>query len=131
MAESINILIIEDSASQALQFQLLLQRAGYLVHVVTDGAAGWRYACARRPHIILLDVDLPGMDGFQVLARLKRGRASADIPVVMLTHREHISNVTRAIELGADDYLFKDEALQQVGVAVAQLLQSHRQESTG
>jgi len=129
VAEDFKVLIIEDSSSQALQFQLVLQRAGYQVHVVTDGAAGWRYACAQLPQIILLDVDLPGMDGFQVLARLKRGRATAGIPVVMLTHREHISNVARAIELGADDYLFKDEALQQVGSAVEQLLHSHHHKS--
>jgi DNA-binding response OmpR family regulator len=127
MPEDFNILIVEDSPSQALQFQLTLQRAGYRVHVVADGAAGWRYACAQLPQIILLDVDLPGMDGFQVLARLKRDRATAGIPVLMLTHREHISSVTRAIELGADDYLFKDEALQQIGAAVEQILQSYRQ----
>lgn len=129
MAEDFKVLIIEDSSSQALQFQLVLQRAGYQVQVVADGTAGWRYACAQRPQIILLDVDLPGMDGFQVLARLKRGHATASIPVVMLTHREHISNVARAIELGADDYLFKDEALQQVGSAVEQLLHSHHHKS--
>jgi DNA-binding response OmpR family regulator len=131
MTKGSNILIIEDSPSQALQFQLVLQRAGHAVHVVADGAAGWRYACAQLPHIILLDVDLPGMDGFQVLARLKRGRTTTRIPVVMLTHREHISNVTRALELGADDYLFKDEALQQVGAAVEQLLERSRKEPQG
>jgi DNA-binding response OmpR family regulator len=124
-----HILIIEDSASQAVQFQLALQRVGYRVHVVGDGAAGWRYACAQRPDLILLDVDLPGMDGFQVLARLKRDRATASLPVVMLTHREHISNVARAIELGADDYLFKDEALEQICGAVEQILQSDDQQA--
>ena len=127
MTADSHILIIEDSISQALQFQLVLQRAGYRVHVVADGASGWRYACAQRPDLILLDVDLPGMDGFQVLARLKRDRATAALPVMMLTHREHISNVARAIELGADDYLFKDEALRQVCAAVDQILQSYRQ----
>jgi DNA-binding response OmpR family regulator len=131
MTEDFHILIIEDSLSQALQFQLVLQRAGYRVHVLADGAAGWRYACAQRPRIILLDVDLPGMDGFQVLTRLKRSRTSAHIPVVMLTHREHISNVTRALELGAADYLFKDEALQQVCTAVDQILHSDSLESKG
>lgn len=103
------ILLIEDSSSQALQFRLLLEQAGYQVRVVPDGAAGWRAACEQPPRLILLDVDLPGMDGFQVLLRLKRARNTAGIPVIMLTHREHISQVERALALGAADYLFKDD----------------------
>jgi DNA-binding response OmpR family regulator len=122
MTDGPTILIIEDSSSQALQFQLVLQREGYQVHVATDGAVGWRFACQRLPQIILLDIDLPGMDGFQVLVRLKRSRATAGIPVVMLTHREHINNVIHAIDLGAADYLFKDDVLQNICATVKQLL---------
>lgn len=114
MSESYDILLIEDSASQALRFRLLLERQGYRVRIATDGAAGWRLACTHAPRLILLDVDLPTLNGFQVLARLKRGPETAAIPVVMLTHPEHISNVERALELGADDYLPKEDALTQV-----------------
>jgi DNA-binding response OmpR family regulator len=120
-SEQLDILIIEDSPSQALQFQLMLQRCGYATQIAADGAAGWREACTRRPRLILLDIDLPTMDGFQVLMRLKRGRDTAAIPVIMLTHREHVSHVTRALELGADDYLFKDDAATQLCEAVRQL----------
>ena len=122
MTDGPTILIIEDSPSQALQFQLVLEREGYQVYVATDGAAGWRFACQQLPQIILLDIDLPGMDGFQVLVRLKRSRATAGIPVVMLTHREHISNVICAIDLGVADYLFKDDILQNICTTVKQLL---------
>jgi CheY-like chemotaxis protein len=117
-----DILLIEDSVSQALQLQLLLQRAGYRVTLASDGLVGWRTACAQLPRLILLDVDLPGLDGFQVLARLKRDPATANIPVVMLTHREHIDHVERAIALGASDYLFKDDGDRHLGAVVAQLL---------
>ena len=81
-----------------------------------------RAACAQPPRLILLDVDLPTLDGFQVLARLKRDPATANIPIVMLTHREHIDHVERAIALGASDYLFKDDGDRQLGALVAQLL---------
>jgi DNA-binding response OmpR family regulator len=122
MNDLYDILLIEDSPSQALQYQLVLQRAGYRVRVVVDGAEGWRVACADLPRLILLDVDLPTLDGFQVLSRLKRGRTTAIIPIIMLTNREHISNVLQALDLGADDYLPKPDALSQLPSVVAQLL---------
>jgi DNA-binding response OmpR family regulator len=117
-----DILLIEDSPSQALQTRLLLERAGYTVQVADDGAAGWRQAYELAPQMILLDVDLPTLDGFQVLARLKRDRATADIPVVMLTYRQHISHVERAITLGAADYFFKDDPIHQLYVVIKQQL---------
>ncbi|HEU4326011.1 MAG TPA: response regulator [Roseiflexaceae bacterium] len=117
-----DILLIEDSPSQALRFQLLLSRAGYRVRIARDGIEGWRCACDERPRLILLDVDLPLMSGFQVLARLKRGRSTADIPVVMLTNREHVSDVISALDTGADDYLPKRDALTQICSVIAQHL---------
>jgi DNA-binding response OmpR family regulator len=122
MSDLYDILLIEDSPTQALRFQLLLQRAGYRVHIIADGAEGWRVACDDLPRLILLDVDLPTMDGFQVLARLKRGRATAKIPIIMLTNREHVSNVMQALDMGADNYLPKPDALEQLQSAVEELL---------
>jgi DNA-binding response OmpR family regulator len=119
-----DILLIEDSPSQALRFRLMLQRASYHVDVAADGAEGWRQACAHPPRLILLDIDLPTLNGFQVLSRLKRGRLTSDIPVIMLTHRAHVSSVLQAIEMGATDYLFKDDAPYSLCAAVDQLLQT-------
>ena len=118
MSDTYDILLIEDSLCQALQFQLVLQRAGYRVRIVADGAEGWRVAAEDLPQLILLDVDLPTLDGFQILARLKRDRATTALPVLMLTNREHISNVERAISLGVDGYLYKDDASAQLCAAV-------------
>jgi DNA-binding response OmpR family regulator len=119
MNESPDILLIEDSTSQALRFRLLLERAGYSVHIAPDGAEGWRLACEEHPRLILLDVDLPTLDGFQVLARLKRGQATMHIPVIMLTNREHITNVLKAIDGGANDYLPKPDAMLRLCAVVA------------
>src|SRR5262245_13871301 len=124
MVARLDILLIEDSPSQALRVQLVLQRAGYTVQITPDGDTGWHQAYTVAPRLILLDVDLPILDGFQVLTRLKRDLATANIPVVMLTHREHIGDVERAIALGADGYLFKDDGDRQLAAVVAQLLRS-------
>lgn len=120
-----DILLIEDSQSQAIRFRLMLERAGYSVQIVADGAAGWRSACADPPQLILLDIDLPSLDGFQILGRLKRDRATASIRVVMLTHRDNVSSVERALSLGADDYLFKDDAPYELCATVAQSMPNH------
>lgn len=112
MSEKPYILLIEDSPSQALQLRLLLQQvAGYTVQVVSDGVEGWRQACAEHPALILLDINLPSLDGFQILSRLKRNRQTIHIPVIMLTTSDSVSDVERAIALGANDYLFKDDCL--------------------
>ena len=119
-----DILLIEDSQSQALSFKLMLERAGYSVEVAGDGIEGWRQAYASNPRMILLDIDLPSLDGYQILGRLKRHRRTASIPVVMLTHRDNVTSVQRAIDLGADDYLFKDDAPYELCATVAQALAS-------
>lgn len=117
-----DILLIEDSIAQAISFQLMLEREGYTVAVVADGAAGWRAACSEHPRLVLLDIDLPSLDGYQVLSRLKRDRRTARIPVVMLTHRDNVMSVERALSLGADDYLFKDDAPLELCSTVAQAI---------
>ncbi|NJN65202.1 MAG: response regulator [Chloroflexaceae bacterium] len=112
MSERPYILLVEDSPSQALQLRLMLQTfTDYDISVISDGAEGWRQACTRHPTLILLDINLPSLDGFQILSRLKRNRATAHIPVIMLTTSDSVSDVERAIELGANDYLFKDDCL--------------------
>lgn len=124
MIDPSDILLIEDSPTQALRFRLMLERAGYQVAIAVDGAAGWRQACARPPRVILLDIDLPSLDGFQILDRLKRDRRTAAIPVVMLTHRDNVASVQRAIDLRASDYLFKDDAPYELCATVAQALEA-------
>lgn len=117
--DRIDILLIEDSLSQARYFQLLLARAGYVVQIAADGLTGWQQAHTCSPRLIVLDVELPIYDGFVLLSRFKRDPVTTDIPVVMLTHREHISQVQWAIDLGASD---KDDASRQLCSVIQQLL---------
>lgn len=118
MNEYHDILLIEDSPSQGLQLQLLLQRAGYSVSIATDGVKGWRQAHSRPPKLVLLDVNLPTLDGFQVLTRLKRDRTTSSIPVIILSTSNHVSDVERAISLGTDDYWVKGDLLTEKDAAI-------------
>ena len=126
MQNNIDILLVEDSPSQALRTQLMLQRAGYSVQVATDGVQGWRSARILGPRLVLLDVDLPKLSGFDVLTNLKQHRGTRPIPVVMLTDHDRLTDVERAIELGADDYLPKQDAPEQLCAVVQQFLDTQR-----
>ncbi|NJN65855.1 MAG: response regulator [Chloroflexaceae bacterium] len=135
MGQDIFILLIEDSRSQALRFWLLLSCLGYQVHLADDGKKGWQEACTRIPHLILLDLNLPSMNGFQVLERLKRNHSTADIPVLILSECDCDHEVQRARELGANDYLFKrdffrQDAAYQLERAISQALPTERKLSS-
>jgi CheY-like chemotaxis protein len=112
MNQDNNILLIEDSPSQATLFSCLLKSTGYRVRLASDGREGLRQAYEEQPALILLDMNLPSMNGLQVLARLRRSRCTASLPVVILSDYDNAVKVEQAIELGANDYLFKGDYLQ-------------------
>lgn len=102
------ILIIEDDPSVQDVLGQLLVRDGLEVLSAGDGAGGVRLAIAENPDLILLDVNLPDMDGFEVCTRLKAEPRTRHIPVVILTaEAREVGQRVRGLESGADDYLFK------------------------
>jgi len=102
------ILVIEDDPDIALSLRLKLERdGGFEVQTAQDGAAGLRLALDRPPDLILLDVNLPGMDGFEVCRHLRKEPATAATPVIMLTARVGESDRVAGLDLGADDYITK------------------------
>jgi DNA-binding response OmpR family regulator len=102
------ILVIEDDPDIALSLRLKLERdGGFAVVTAHDGATGLRQAVDRPPDLILLDVNLPGMDGFEVCRHLRKDPATAQTPVIMLTARIGESDRVAGLDLGADDYITK------------------------
>jgi len=102
------ILVIEDDPDIALSLRLKLERdGGFEVVTAHDGAAGLRLAVDRPPDLVLLDVNLPGMDGFEVCRHLRKEPATASTPVIMLTARIGESDRVAGLDLGADDYITK------------------------
>jgi DNA-binding response OmpR family regulator len=98
------ILIIEDDLGIAEIQRDYLQMEGYSVTIVTDGLSGIQAGQTGEYSLILLDLMLPGVDGFQVCAQL---RAKVDIPILMVTARLEDSDKIRGLGLGADDYIEK------------------------
>jgi DNA-binding response OmpR family regulator len=118
------ILLIEDSATQALHLKLLLEQEGLKVAWASAGQMGLKMARQLHPDLILLDVQMPDMNGFQVCQQLKGAKDTASIPVIMLTRFDDPETVKLGMQLGVTDYIPKDafadavllETLRQMGV---------------
>jgi two-component system response regulator MtrA len=98
------ILVVEDDPSLREVIQLGLQREGYRVVTAADGRAGVEAFAARNPDLVLLDVMLPGLDGFEVCREVRKISLA---PVIMLTARTSTVDVVVGLESGADDYITK------------------------
>lgn len=101
------VLIIEDDRFLSSMYAEKLTLEGYRVSTAFDGPSGVVAAMEQRPDVILLDVLLPGYDGFEVLRRLRDTRSFTKTRVVMLTNLNEPQQIERAKELGANDYLVK------------------------
>lgn len=101
------ILFIEDEPSLQKTLGDTLRNGGYNVISALDGQNGLKLAKTKKPDLILLDLILPKLNGFDVLRELKDDETTKDIPVIILTNLESIDDVNKAIELGANTYLVK------------------------
>lgn len=101
------ILIVEDERDIAELVGFNLRRAGYEVLMAHDGIEGTQCAMRERPDLVVLDLMLPGRDGFGVFRELRRDPRTASIPVIMLTARAQTEDRIQGLETGADDYLTK------------------------
>jgi PAS domain S-box-containing protein len=102
-----HILLADDNADMRLYIERLLQEHSYQVESVSDGLTALRAVRDRRPDLVLTDVMMPGLDGFELLRELRADPASASIPVVMLSARAGEEARVEGMESGADDYLIK------------------------
>ncbi len=101
------VLIVEDEVDIADLVMFNLQRAGYEVSKAHDGIAGAETAIRERPDLIVLDLMLPGRDGYSVFREVRRDARTSHIPVIMLTARAQTEDRIQGLEAGADDYLTK------------------------
>ena len=111
------VLVVDDDPKLVRIVEINLTQEGYRVRTAGDGEAALAAVAEERPDLVVLDVMMPGIDGFEVLKRLKADAASADIPVVMLTARAQDEDVFEGYGMGAQWYLtkpFEPEELRRV-----------------
>lgn len=101
------ILLIEDDAFLAGMYVTKLNLEGFEVQTAGDGEKGFKMAQAEPPSLILLDIILPKMSGFDVLKDLKSDKKTKDIPIILLTNLGQRDDVQKGLKLGAQDYLIK------------------------
>jgi len=120
------ILIMEDDVNIRTMLQLQLERAGYRVRAAEDGEKGLCAITEEKPDLVLLDVIMPGMDGYEVCRRIKEDVATASIPVIMLTSRSESEDKLRGLGRGANDYVTKPYELAELLARVRNILQWSR-----
>ncbi|MBX3357616.1 MAG: response regulator [Phycisphaeraceae bacterium] len=107
LAEAGSVLVVDDNAQNLELLQAYLEDLDLPVRTARDGVEAMQAIEGDQPDIILLDVMMPRMSGFQVCTKVKSNPATRDIPVVMVTALNEVGDVERAVESGADDFLTK------------------------
>jgi len=113
------ILVVDDEKSITDLLTMALHMQGATVEVAHTGSEALRAVSAFRPHLIVLDVMLPDLDGFTVLEQLGRERQTQDIPVLFLTARGDLDDRLRGLDLGGDDYMTKPFSVEEMLLRVA------------
>jgi two-component system response regulator MprA len=113
------ILVVDDDARLGASLRRALAYEGYTVEVATDGPQALVAARDRPPDLVVLDVMMPGLDGVEVCRRLREG---SDLPILMLTARDRVSDRVAGLDAGADDYVVKPFAYDELLARVRALL---------
>lgn len=120
MAE--RVLVVDDHPPMVGLIQDALTREGFVVRTAHDGTSGLRAVAAEQPDLIILDVVMPGMDGFEVLRRLREQPGTKDIPVIILTVRRDQGDLLTGYMAGASLYVNKPCEMRDLVAAVKRLL---------
>lgn len=119
------VLIVDDDAKLAKLLTTYFEKAGFLTEVATDGLNALQIVRQRKPDIIVLDLMLPGLDGWEVCRKIRRDN---DIPIIMLTARDDESDRLVGLEIGADDYVTKPFSPKEVVARARVILRRTRKE---
>ena len=118
--ELINILLVEDESTLAMIIKDTLEGQGFRIRLAKDGEEGLRLFAQDKPDVLVADVMMPRMDGFEMVRRLRK--TDSRTPVLFLTARSAINDVVEGFELGANDYLKKPFGMQELIVRIKALL---------
>lgn len=120
------ILIVDDEMDTLLPLKRSLEAEDYIVLEAYEGNEAMRKSKAEIPDLIILDLMLPGMDGYEVCSRLKKDARTENIPVIMLTARDEVRDKVEGLEIGADDYVTKPFNLNELKARIKSALRRTR-----
>jgi DNA-binding response OmpR family regulator len=120
------VLVVDDEPNILLSLEFLMQQAGCEVVTATDGETALQRVAERPPDLILLDISLPGLSGFEVLEQLRARPEHARLPIIMLTAHGREVEREKGLALGADDYITKPFSTRQLVEKVQALLAQGR-----
>lgn len=118
--EKIKVLLVEDEQTLAMIIKDTLEGQGFLIHTAADGEEGLRLFFDLRPDVLVADVMMPHMDGFEMVRRIRQ--TDRRTPVLFLTARSAVNDVVEGFELGANDYLKKPFGMQELIVRIKALM---------
>ena len=118
------ILIIDDLATEVHIMKELVTSMGHQVVVANDGEAGYATAKAEKPNLILLDVVMPKMDGFQTCRKIKKDADLAKIPIILVTTKNQDTDRSWGLKQGASDFVSKPFDAQNLGTKIDALLRA-------
>ena len=101
------ILVVDDSKTATMMTTMILGKSSYEVLTAADGEEGVKVAVAERPDLILMDVVMPRMDGFEACRRLRHSDETKTIPIIMVTTRGEVANAEIGYQCGCNDYVTK------------------------
>lgn len=108
------VLCVEDNFQNRVLVNRILSSRGYTVMEAIDGPSGWQMIQTLKPPLVLLDIDLPGMDGIEIVGRVRKDETLRHIPVIALTAEAMQGDRERFLAAGCDDYLSKPIQVQQL-----------------
>lgn len=123
MGDKLTVLLVDDDVRLAEAVAIFLTKAGYGVTVARNGREGLKRVYELRPHLVILDIMMPDMDGWEACSRI---REVADVPIIMLTARGQESDKVRGLKMGADDYLIKPFSLRELEARIGAVLRRTR-----
>jgi DNA-binding response OmpR family regulator len=123
------VLVVEDEADVVDLLRYNLTKAGFSVLIARDGLKGLEIARKNRPDIVVLDLMLPGMDGYCVCKELRKDSDTEALPILMLTARAELSERVHGLEIGADDYVTKPFSPRELILRIQALLRRSRSKS--
>jgi two-component system cell cycle response regulator DivK len=115
------VLLVDDDDDSRRIFQLALEHAGHTVLTARDGSEGARLAKFHEPHVVLMDIAMPVMDGFAALKQLRSNVTTRDLPILALTARSSMHDIAEMLHAGFDELLLKPIAPQDVVAAVERM----------